>query len=167
MRPINFVSYRVLLFALLCILCAACKPPAKVYKLEGSIKINNDCTGKEADLPNQVTVSAALDPSPGDKTAPKGLSEHTVVNVAHDPKAGTNPTKIGLYEITINWTGEKPPAKWVSIDIVGPLGNNICKGISAGSKPFCDDINGKGEEPIQTGGLSTVHNIDVSCRYVP
>ena len=132
------------LFAL-CALCAlcACGPkhqgggggaPPGPFTLTGTVTVNNDCDGRVASVPNNITVNAEIANAAGNVAVPG------TVNIAL-AGAGPNPTKTGTYTITVNWPGGPAgaPVNWGAFSETLVGGGDICKPIAC-TQNTCQNI---------------------------
>ena len=133
---VNLRPYRwlFLIFALLAPDCQ--NPPAAPtpYTITGTIKVTNDCDGKLASIPANVTFKAWVTNAAG--TAKVGGS----ANVPLAPVPGGNPVKTGTYTLTVNWgPGLGAASDWTDFDISAG-GNPVCKPIPCPAPTTCSNI---------------------------
>lgn len=104
-------------------------PPPVNYTLTGSIRITNECDGRQASIPNQVTVESDLSNAVGNVAVPGSV----VVNLAPDPANPAAPVKIGTYTVTAVWPAAAgAPDHWTRPNVLD----------RAGGSPVCKIING-------------------------
>ncbi|WP_421723417.1 hypothetical protein [Bauldia sp.] len=136
-------------------------PPPVNYTLTGSIRITNECDGRQASIPARVTVESELSNRAGNVTVPGS----TRVNLAPDPANPNGPVKIGTYTITAAWPAAAgAPAHWTRPDVLERArGRTVCAAINSCPTPrICIDL-ATGTRTIAFVNPATNHDIRVDC----
>lgn len=150
-----------------CALCA-CGPkpppgggPAPVpFTLTGTVMINNDCDGRLASVPDNITVNAEISNAAGNVAVP-GTANIALAG------PGPNPTKGGTYTITVNWPGGPAgaPTNWGAFSETLVGGGDICKSIAC-TQNTCQNI-GTRVRTTPVTGAGTTNNVRISCTCAP
>ena len=130
------------------------------FALTGTVTVNNDCDGRLASVPNNITVNAEISNAAGNVAVPG------TVNIAL-AGAGPNPTKTGAYTITVNWPGGAAgaPVNWGAFSETLVGGGDICKPIAC-TQNSCQNIATRARTTPVTGASPT-SDVRINCSCVP
>jgi len=135
-------------------------PPPVAYTITGKIKVTNDCDGRQASIPAQVTIESDLSNAAGNVKVPGS----TTVNLGPDPADPNGPVKIGTYTITAQWPNAAgQPAHWTRPDVLDrPGGRPVCAAIPCPNPRICRDM-ATGTRTVPFVNPATGHDIRVDC----
>lgn len=143
--------FLVVAMATLGLSASGCNGKNKKYTIGGSVTILNDCDGKVASIPANVTIDSKLQDDRGQHI---GGKDDVVMAAA----AGANPKKTGTYKIKVSWgKGLGTPQKWST----PYTRNNACKPIPCASGTCQDGRTRVRSVPFKNP--HTDYDITISC----
>ncbi|MBX3744934.1 MAG: hypothetical protein KF833_06450 [Verrucomicrobiae bacterium] len=87
------------------------------YEISGSIRLVNDCDGRQASLPDKVTVFTVLETADGRI----GVNGSVTVPLQTDPVAPFDPVMVGFYRLSVRWpVVAGNPVRWTAPILITP-----------------------------------------------